>query len=312
MDLLTRVRASAREEGEQQHVARDGKTWHGTLGHLAEDQQKMHQVSLYETRTGVVLKEQIVGEKENEVSRVEEFLTRQWMKGRIISADAMHTQQAFCLGVTLAGGDNVLFAKGNQPSLREDLHLFFREPPVDCRDWRTAHTCDNGHGRLELRELVASTELNEWLARSWHGVAQVFRLRRRVCKPLVCTQGIVYGLTSLTAAQAGPQRLLELIRDHWAMENRLHWRRDVTLQEDACQVRKGIAPRVLAILNRFLLALFDWLGVTNVASHMRALAARPILALRLFLCSLERIKLPCRQLFPLPHRLQRNGGSSPG
>ena len=90
-----------------------------------------------------------------------------------------------------------------------------------------------------------------------------FRLRRRVEKPLVCTQQTVYGFTSLTAAQAGPDRLLELIRAHWAIENRLHHRRDVTLWEDACQVRKGIAPRALAILNSFLLTLFDWLGVAS-------------------------------------------------
>jgi hypothetical protein len=101
---------------------------------------------------------------------------------------------------------------------------------------------------------------------------------------------MVYGFTSLTPAQADPQRLLELIRAHWAIENRSHWRRDVTLQEDASQVRKGIAPRTLTILNSFLLALFDWLGITNVASHMRILAARPLLALRLFLLSVERIK----------------------
>ncbi len=66
-----------------------------------------------------------------------------------------------------------------------------------------------------------------------------------------------------------------------AWENRLHRRRDGVLQEDA-QVRKGVTPRVLAILNSFLLALFDWLGVTNVASQMRVFAARPLLALRLF------------------------------
>ncbi len=290
MDLLTRVRAKQREEGEQRHVALDGKTLRGTQGHLPEDQQKMHQVSLYETHTGVVLKEQIVGKKENELSRVEEFLTPQWLKGRIISADALHTQQAFCLGVRLAGGDYVLVAKGNQPTLQEDLHLFFCEPPADCHDWRSASSCNNGHGRLERREVIASTELNEWLERSWSGIAQVFRLCRRVCKPLVCTQEIVYGFTSLTPAQACPKLLLELIRDHWAIENRLHRRRDGTFQEDACQVRKGCAPRTLALLNSFLLALFDWLGVSNVASSMRTLAARPILALRLFLLSLERIK----------------------
>jgi hypothetical protein len=170
MDLLTRARAHERKEGEQQHVALDGKMLRGTQGHLPEDQKKMHQVSLYETQTGIVLAEHIVGEKENELSRIQEFLTPQCIKGRIVSADALHTQQAFCLGVTLAGGDYVLFAKGNQPTLHEDLRLFFHEPPLDCRDWRMAHTCDTGHGRLEMRDLVASTE-REWLSPQtldWH------------------------------------------------------------------------------------------------------------------------------------------------
>jgi len=271
----------AREE--HIHVALDGKTLRGTLGHLAADQQKMHQVGLYETRTGVLLKEQVVGEKENELSQVSEFLTPLWVKGRLISADALHTQQAFCTSVVAAGGEYVLFAKGNQPTLREDLRLFFREPPLDCRDWREAETVNKGHGRLEMRTLLASTELNEFLAPTWTGVEQVFCLRRRVQKALVCTQETVYGFTSLTPAQAGPARLLELIRAHWAIENRLHWRRDVTLREDHCQVRKGAAPRVLAVLNSFLLGLLDLLGVPNAARQMRRFDARPLQAVQLLL-----------------------------
>src|SRR5215467_13465041 len=140
--------------------------------------------------------------------------------------------------------------------------------------------------RLEGRELVASTELNDFLATPWIGVAQVFCLRRRISKPLFCTQEIVYGLTSLPATQAGPERLMELIRDHWAIENRLHGRRDGTLREDHCQVRKGAAPRVLAVLNSFLLGLLDFLGVSNVAKQMRIFDARPFQATRLLLGSL--------------------------
>lgn len=64
----------------------------------------------------------------------------------------------------------------------------------------------------------------------------------------------------------------------------------MTLREDACQVRKGQAPRILAILNSFVLALFDWLAISNVASQMRVFAARPFQALRLFMVPLERIK----------------------
>jgi len=290
MSLLTRVRATRREAGEQEHVALDGKTLRGTQEHEAEDQKKMHQVSLYETRTGIVLKEQVVQDKESEQTRVEEFLLPLYVKGRIVSADALHTHAKTCASISASGGAYLFFAKGNQSTLKKDLQLFFTQPPEDCQDWRTAESLDAGHGRIEQRFLIASTELNDFLIRDWPGIGQVFRLRRRFHHRFKCTQQIVYGFTSLTPQQASPQRLLELIRDHWAIENKLHYRRDVTLREDACQVRKGQAPRTLAILNSFLLAVFDWLDVSNVASQMRVFAAQPSLALRLFMGSLENFK----------------------
>src|SRR5947209_5392299 len=98
--------------------------------------------------------------------------------GHILTADTMHTQRACRSTITRFGGDYVLFAKANQPTLEEDLRLFFCEPPPDCRDWRQAHTCTKGYGRLEWRGLIASTELNEFLASAWPGVEQVFCLRR--------------------------------------------------------------------------------------------------------------------------------------
>ena len=292
MSLLTRARAQNRQPGEQEHVALDGKTLRGTQHHLPEDQKKMHQVNLYETQTGIVLKEQVVQEKESEQSRVNEFLLPLWIKGRIFSADALHTHAQVCAAITRSGGDYALIAKGNQATLKEDLHLFFAEPPLDCQDWRTASQTNSGHGRLEQRDLTASTELNDFLAKQWPGIGQVFCLRRRVHKPLICTQEWVYGITSLSPSQADPDRLLSLLRAHWAIENRLHYRRDVTLREDACQVRKGCAPRTLAVLNSFLLALFDWLEGHNVASQMRRFSAQPFLALSLLVRPLltERIK----------------------
>ena len=223
-----------------------------------------------------MLKEQIVGDKENELSRVEEFFTPLYVRGRVLSVDALHTHAKACASISASGGDSLFFAKGNQSILKEDLHLFFSEPPVDCRDWRLATTTNLGHGRVEQRMVVASNELNDYLARQWPGIGQVFLLRRRFQSPFRCTQHISYGITSLTPQQARPERLLELIRAHWAIENRLHYRRDVTFQEDACQVRKGNAPRTLAVLNSFLLALFDWLGVSNVASQMRLFALSPL------------------------------------
>lgn len=286
MDLLTRVRAEKRVKGEHTHVVLDGKTLRGTLGHLAEDQKHMHHLNLYEAKTGIVLKQQMVAEKAGELTHLKDFLTPTLLKGRTISADALYTQKTFCQEVIASGGHYLLFAKGNQPTLYEDLRLFFHDPPLDCVDWRTDSMADKGHGRRSSRLIQVSTELNDFLARDWYEVGQVFCLRRRVEYPLKCTQQYVYGLTSLTTQQAGTFRLLELIREHWAIENRLHYRRDVALGEDACQVRKGSAPHVLAVLNSFVLALFDCCGMTNAKQSMRCVDAQPFLAVQLLLKSL--------------------------
>lgn len=286
MELLTRVRAGRRLQGEQTHVVLDGKTLRGTQGHLAEDQPTMHQMNLYEAKTGIVLKQRMVDEKAGELTHMTDFLTPTLLKGRTISADALYTQKTFCQQVIASGGQYLLFVKHNQPTLYEDVRLFFREPPLDCVDWRTDLMAGKGHGRQSHRLIQVSTELNDFLARDWYEVGQVFCLRRRVQYPLKCTQEYVYGITSLTPQQASTFRLLELIREHWAIENRLHYRRDVTLAEDACQVRKGTAPHALAVLNSFVLALFDFCGVTNTKQQMRRLDAQPLLAARLLLKSL--------------------------
>jgi Transposase DDE domain len=100
----------------------------------------------------------------------------------------------------------------------------------------------------------------------------------------------IYGITSLPPTRASAARLLALVRAHWKIENRLHWRRDVTLREDHCQLRKGQAPHILALLNSFLLALLDVFGVSNVPKQMRVFDAQPLLAVRLLLSSLLTFK----------------------
>jgi hypothetical protein len=100
----SRLLEQEEERQEHVHVALDGKTLRGTLGHSAADQKKMHQLALYETQTGVILKEQVTGEKQNELSIVSQFLTPVLVKGRIISADALHTKVGLLLeGQTLGG-----------------------------------------------------------------------------------------------------------------------------------------------------------------------------------------------------------------
>jgi predicted transposase YbfD/YdcC len=301
--LLTRLRAARRcgmepsrllsqpEAREQHaHVALDGKTLRGTCGHLASDQPSVHLVALYETQTGVVLAQHAVPTKGNEISLESVLLTPTAVHGRIVTADAMHTQRTCCADITRFGGHYVFLAKGNQATLEEDLCLFFSEPPLDCRDWRQASTCTKGHGRLEQRVLVASTELNEFLADRWPGIGQVFRLERTVQEHGRVRQETICGITSLPPCQASALRLLHLVRAHWAIENRLHWRRDVTLREDHCQVRKGNAPQVLAALNNVVLSVLDFLEVPNVPEQMRIFDADPQRAVRLLLGSLLTFK----------------------
>ena len=99
---------------------------------------------------------------------------------------------------------------------------------------------------------------------------------------------IVYGFTSLSRKQANAKRLLDLNQKHWSIENRLHYRRDVTLGEDASQLRRKNAPQTLAALNGAILAFMDWLNVKNVAKQMRHFCAHPQEVLQLLLGKLSR------------------------
>jgi predicted transposase YbfD/YdcC len=212
-------------------------------------------------------------------------LTSEYFTGRILTLDAMHTQRALCAQAHRLGGDYLLLAKESQPTLREDIADLFADPTPDRRRWQEAQTWDKAHGRLEHRQIVCSPDLNDWFGKEWVGIEQVFRLERTACvlKTNQLRQEVVYGLSSLPMWQTPPAQMLALIRAHWAMENRLHHRRDVSLGEDACQTRPGPVPSLLAQLNSTVLSLLDRLGVRNVARQMRYFDAHLDQALALVL-----------------------------
>lgn len=251
---------------EHAHVAIDGKAVRAT----SQEVQPIHQLSAYDVTTGVVLFQVNVQEKQNEISALKPLLTPSFIKGRIFTLDAMHTQTELCAKMDRFGGFYILIAKDNQPTLAEDLADFFADPPLDWR-WEKAETWDKAHGRLEHRQITCSPELNEWFASRWLGVAQVFRLERTttLLKTGEVRLQIIYGISNLSLSQAPAPRMLELNRGHWGIENRLHWRRDVTLGEDTCQTRTGAAPGILACLNSAILSLMDRLGVRNVPRQAR-------------------------------------------
>jgi hypothetical protein len=112
-------------------------------------------------------------------------------------------------------------------------------------------------------------------------VGQVFELERVRVVGTKRTVEVVYGLTSVGRERADAARLLQLARGHWGIENGLHLVRDVTLGEDACRVRTGAAPQVLAALRNVVVHLLDGVKAASKAAATRSFAARPFAALAL-------------------------------
>jgi predicted transposase YbfD/YdcC len=172
--------------------------------------------------------------------------------------------------------DYLFTVKDNQPTLKthiEDLHLI-DSPPHD-------QTTDKGHGRIEVRSIRISEELNDYVEFPY--VRQVFCIRREVThlRKNKDTSETVYGITSLSPAQASPQRILALNRGQWSIENRLHWVRDVTFDEDRSQIRTGTGPRVMASLRNLVISILRKCGATNIAKTLRSFAFKTHLALGL-------------------------------
>ena len=126
---------------------------------------------------------------------------------------------------------------------------------------------DKGHGRREVRSIRTTTILTK--AREWKGLKQGFEITRERTEEGKTTVEVVYGITSLDPQQADAERLLGLVRGHWGIENGLHYRRDVTLGEDASRIRKGAAPQVMAALRNALIHLLQTLNAPSLAAAIR-------------------------------------------
>jgi hypothetical protein len=156
----------------------------------------------------------------------------------------------------------------------------WREGEVPPPDDAHAESGNQGHGRIEQRRLVARSVTPDEI--SWPGARQVFLLERRRCGTEgVWTEDVVCGVTSLPPEQADAQALLQQMREHWGIENRLFYVRDVTLGEDACRVRTGQAPHNLAITRNLTIHLLRHTGHANLAAALRRHAAHPGEALAL-------------------------------
>ena len=273
------------QAGAEEAIALDGKALRGTIE--PGQTRGQHLLAVYASQTGVVLGQMAVDEKANEIVVAPELLKTLPLKGRVVTGDAMFAHHTLSKQIVEAQGDYVWVIKDNQPSLRAAIERLFA--PEKCgkahsplqTDFQSASSLDKGHGRLEQRALTSSALLNAYA--DWEGLGQVFKIERQVThlKLGLVTYQVDYGITSLPTDRACPQHLLQLVRDHWHIENGLHYPRDVSFHEDACHLRWPVAHRAIAILNNLALGLIRQLDFDFVPSARRFLAANFLLALHL-------------------------------
>jgi len=264
--------------GEPAAMAIAGKTLRGSRKQGAP---ATHLRSVLSHRLGLTLWPQAVADKTKEIPVLEDVLRALVVEGRVSTVDAVLTQRAIAERIVHGGGDYVMLVKGNHPQLQHDIQLVFHEAHASAETVTTVEMVDSGHGRLEQRRLTASSALVGYS--DWPGRAQVFHIERSVTLKKHGEQRheVVYGVTRLRLDQADPERLLGLVRQHWQIENQVHWVRDVTFEEDRSQVRCGSIPQVMAAFRNTVIGLMHWTGETNIAAACRRFAAQPCSALAL-------------------------------
>ncbi|WP_350247617.1 ISAs1 family transposase [Rhodococcus sp. D-6] len=261
--------------GQRRVIALDGKTVRGAR--RRPDGTAPHLVAAFDHSAGAVLGQICVQEKSNEIPAARTLLAQMDLDGTVVTVDAMHTQTDTATLVTGAGGDYVFTVKGNMPT----LHAMLKTLP-----WKgipAVRTTVRDRGRTITRtiKVVAAPA---WV--EFPGAAQVAQLRRTVTnKDGKRTVEVVYLITSADCIAASPQVLASWVQGHWAIENRLHWVRDVTFGEDLSQVRTGQAPRIMATCRNIAVGLLRLAGWDNIAAGLRHHARHPDQALALALTS---------------------------
>lgn len=254
----------------------DGKSLRGSAQQGAPESHLLGAIS---QRLGMVIAQLAVTDKSHEAGQLESLLAALVLEGRVVTCDALHTHAAVAQTIKDRGGDYLLPVKDNQPLLRQDIALVFAHADRLADTITSAQTTDQHGGRIETRRLRASTALQGYL--DWPGHRQVLELRRTVTKKQTgetrCE--VAHAITSLGRERATTEELLEIWRAHWHIENRLHWVRDVTFDEDRSQVRVGHVPQVMATLRNIAISLLRLCGAENIAAACRRYAARPALAL---------------------------------
>lgn len=258
------------DTGELLHgQAIDGKAVRGVQAHG----QPMHLVSLVQHGTGRTLAQVRVEKKTNEIGAVPELLKGRDLTGTVTTMDALLTQRTLAQQIRAQHGHYFMVVKRNQKEMYQAIAVLFEHGAwtraEKAREYQRYRTIDKGHGRLETRTLESSPTLNDYL--DWPDLGQVMRrrCRRVIAKTGKTSDETTYAITDLKPQEVGAVGLAVLWRGHWTIENRVHYRRDVTLGEDACQIHTGDVPQTLATLRNSLLALLQHKGWTNIAAGLR-------------------------------------------
>jgi predicted transposase YbfD/YdcC len=279
--------------GQEMVVVIDGKTVRGTI--TAEDPFGLHLLAAYLPGEGIVLMQMVVEkDKENEIVVAPKLLQCLDLRNQVVIGDAMHTQRQISVQIVEAGGDFVWIVKDNQANTRQAIEQLFAPeksvPGLGCpaMDFESAQTTEKQAGRIETRQITVSSLMNDYL--DWPYLGQVFKLERRfttLATGEVETE-VQYGLTSLTRKKADPEKLLAIVRSEWGIENGLHYRRDVTFQEDQTRMTDKKMGRAMAIINNLVVGLLNNQGFSNHAQARRQFNASPDKALALICGLLER------------------------
>jgi predicted transposase YbfD/YdcC len=268
-DLLTAAiggwlaaRATAAQPAGRRAIAVDGKTLRGSR---TTDTPARHVLAACDQATGIVLASTDVDGRTNEITHFGPLLDQLGdLRDNVITVDALHCQRDHVAYLAERSADWTLTVKGNQPHLHAQLAgLPWRAVPDAVRD------SDRGHGRREIRTLKILTVA---AGIGFPHAAQALRIRRRrrrLDQPKRFTTETIYAITSLHVHQARPAQLAAWIRGHWHIENRIHWVRDVTYDEDRSQIRTGTGPQVMAALRNAAIGALRATGVTNIAAANR-------------------------------------------
>jgi predicted transposase YbfD/YdcC len=231
-------------------IAIDGKTLRRSFDR-ASQKSALHLVSAWAADQRLVLGQLAVDGKSNEITAVPKLLDLLALKGAIVTADALNCQRAIAGQIVDQGCDYALTLKGNQQALYADVSLFFEDKDFKPTSLHTA--TDGDHGRIETRISQVSTDI-AWLQERhrWPGLAAIGKVTRtREAAGKTTTETAYY----LLSAPLSAERLHEVVRHHWGIENSLHWVLDVTMNEDQNRSRKDRSPENLALLRRLALNL---------------------------------------------------------